>query len=148
MGSLVHNLPYYWLALGALLLTLEMFGTGFYLLWIGIAALVVGVLGFIAPWLPWPLQCLLFAGLSLVTTVLWWKRQRRVNKTSAQPALNMRGQELVGRVFLVNQAIVNGSGKIKAGDTVWMVTGPDTDIGAQVRVVGQNGTILKVESVD
>ena len=148
MGSFVHNLPYYWLALGALLLILEMFGTGFYLLWIGIAALVVGALSFIAPWLAWPVQCLLFAGLSLVTTVLWWKRQRRVNTTSGQPGLNMRGQELVGRVFLVSQAIVNGSGKIKAGDTVWMVTGPDAAVGTQVRVVGQNGTILKVENAD
>ncbi|MGK9536914.1 NfeD family protein, partial [Salmonella enterica subsp. enterica] len=61
--------------------------------------------------------------------------------------LNMRGSELVGRTFVVHQAIIDGRGKIKVGDGVWMVTGPDAPAGAQVRVIGQDGVILRIETV-
>ena len=52
-----------------------------------------------------------------------------------------------GPLFVVHQAIVDGRGKVKVGDGVWMVTGPDSPVGTQVRVVGQEGVILKVETV-
>jgi len=90
---------------------------------------------------------LLFAVLSILTAVYWWKRQRSSAKASDQPGLNERGSELIGRVFVVHQAIVEGRGKVKVGDGVWMVTGPDSPVGAQVRVVGLDGVILKVETV-
>ncbi|RUP87659.1 NfeD family protein, partial [Corynebacterium propinquum] len=77
----------------------------------------------------------------------WWKRQRSSAKVSDQPGLNMRGSELIGRTFVVHQAIVDGRGKIKVGDGVWMVTGPDSAVGAQVRVTAQNGAVLQVEPV-
>lgn len=76
-----------------------------------------------------------------------WKRQRSSAKVSDQPGLNERGSELIGRTFVVHQAIVDGRGKVKVGDGVWMVTGPDSPVGAQVRVVGQEGVVLRVETV-
>ena len=59
----------------------------------------------------------------------------------------MRGSELIGRTFVVHQAIMDGRGKIKVGDSVWMATGPDSPVGAHVRVTGQDGVILQVETV-
>ena len=136
-----------WLALGTVLLILEVFGTGGYLLWMGLAAAAVGVMTFVIPALHWTLQFLMFAVMSVLTAVYWWRRQRTVHRPSDQPGLNMRGQELIGRVFVVHNAIVDGRGKIKVGDSFWLVTGPDTAVGSQVRVIGQDGTVLRVEAL-
>jgi len=136
-----------WLALGTLLLILEVFGAGGYLLWIGMAAASVGVLTFLLPALPWELQLLLFAVFSILMALYWWWRQRSAVRRSDQPHLNLRGQELVGKVFLVSEAIVDGRGKIKVGDSVWLARGPDAALGSRVRVVGQDGVILLTEPV-
>lgn len=144
----LQNLSFWdWLGLGTVLLILEVFGAGGYLLWMGVAAAAVGVLTFIIPGMHWTLQFLLFAVTSVLTALYWWRRQRTVNRPSDQPGLNMRGQELIGRVFIVQSAVVDGRGKIKVGDGVWLVSGPDTAVGGQVRVVGQDGAILRVEAL-
>jgi membrane protein implicated in regulation of membrane protease activity len=133
-----------WLALGTVLLILEVFGAGGYLLWLGIAAAAVGVISFVMPVLSWAVQLLLFAALSLLTAFYWWRRQRSVARPSDQPGLNMRGQELIGRTLLVTDAIVDGRGKVKVGDGVWLARGPDTQAGARVKVTGLDGTVLLV----
>jgi membrane protein implicated in regulation of membrane protease activity len=112
-----------------------------------VAAAGVGILTYIIPSMSWEVQFLLFAVLSVLTALYWWRRQRSVLRKSDQPGLNMRGSELIGRTFAVHDAIVDGRGKIKVGDGVWMVVGPDTAAGNQVRVVAQDGAILKVERV-
>jgi len=146
MWNYLQDLSFWdWLGLGTVLLILEVFGAGGYLLWIGVAAAAVGILTYIIPAMSWEVQFLLFAVLSVLTALYWWRRQRSVLRKSDQPGLNMRGSELIGRTFVVHDAIVGGRGKIKVGDGVWMVVGPDTAAGNQVRVVAQDGAILKVE---
>jgi membrane protein implicated in regulation of membrane protease activity len=148
MWEFLQNLSFWdWLGLGTVLLILEVFGAGGYLLWIGVAAAAVGILTFVLPFMPWTIQFLLFALFSVLTAVYWWRRQRSVLRPSDQPGLNMRGQELIGRSFIVHDAIIGGRGKIKVGDGVWIVTGPDTAVGGQVRVIGQDGAILRVEAL-
>lgn len=135
-----------WLAFGTLLLILEVFGAGGYLLWIGVAAAFVGVLTYLFPELPWVWQFFLFAVLSVATAVFWWQRQRSAGKLSAQPGLNQRGQEFIGRTFTLHEAIVGGRGKIKAGDSLWLVTGPELPAGSAIKVIGQDGVLLRVEA--
>lgn len=137
-----------WLAVGTLLLIFEVFGAGGYLLWIGLAAAAVGVLTFLIPGLSWELQFLLFGLLSVLTALYWWRRQRNVVRLSDQPNLNLRGQELIGKTFVVHQAIVDGRGRIKVADGVWIAKGSDAPVGAKVRVIGQEGAILLVENLD
>ena len=146
MGYL-QNLSFWdWLAFGTVLLILEVFGAGGYLLWIGLAAAAVGLLTYLLPDLPWAWQFFAFALLSLLTAVFWWRRQRSAAKPSDVPGLNRRGSEFLGRNFVLHEAIVGGRGKIKAGDTLWLVTGPELPAGAEVRVIGQDGVLLKVEA--
>lgn len=148
MWDYLQDLSFWdWLGLGTVLLILEVFGAGGYLLWIGVAAAGVGILTYIIPSMTWEVQFLLFAVLSVLTALYWWRRQRSVLRKSDQPGLNMRGSELIGRTFAVHDPIVDGRGKIKVGDGVWMVVGPDTAVGNQVRVIAQDGAILKVERV-
>lgn len=146
LNYLQHLSFWDWLAFGTLLLILEVFGAGGYLLWIGVAAAAVGVLTYLMPGLPWALQFVLFGVLSVLTAVLWWRRQRSAAKPSDQPGLNRRGSELLGRQFILHEAISGGRGKIKAGDSLWLVTGPDLPAGSPVKVVGQDGVLLKVEA--
>ena len=58
-----------------------------------------------------------------------------------------RGSELLGRQFSLHEPIIAGRGKIKAGDTLWLVIGPDLPVGSSVRVIGQDGVLLKVEAI-
>jgi membrane protein implicated in regulation of membrane protease activity len=147
MWDYLQHLSFWdWLAFGTLLLILEVFGAGGYLLWIGVAAASVGVLTYLMPGLPWALQFVLFGVLSVLTAVLWWRRQRSAAKPSDQPGLNRRGSELLGRQFVLHEAISGGRGKIKAGDSLWLVTGPDLPAGSAVKVIGQDGVLLKVEA--
>ncbi|MCX2896446.1 NfeD family protein [Pseudomonas mandelii] len=146
MWAFLQNLSFWdWLAVGTLLLILEVFGAGGYLLWIGMAAAAVGVLTFLLPGLSWEVQFLLFGLLSIATALYWWRRQRSAIRQSDEPNLNLRGQELIGKTFVVHEAIVDGRGKIKVADGVWMAHGPDAPSGSRVRVTGQQGTILLVE---
>ena len=146
MWAFLQNLSFWdWLAVGTLLLILEVFGAGGYLLWIGMAAAAVGVLTFLLPGMAWEVQFLLFGLFSIATALYWWRRQRSAVRQSDEPNLNLRGQELIGRTFVVHEAIVDGRGKIKVADGVWMARGPDAAPGSRVRVTGQQGAILLVE---
>lgn len=65
---------------------------------------------------------------------------------SEQPDLNRRGAQYLGRIVALEQAIEGGRGKVRLGDTLWTVAGPDLPQGARVRITGSNGTVLEVEA--
>lgn len=136
---------WHWWVLGFGLLGAEMIlPTGFFLIWIGVAALLVGGLAWIIPALSWELQLLLFGSLS-VASFFVWRRYRPATLASDQPTLNRRGHSYVGRTFTLGTPIINGVGKLHVDDSQWRITGPDAETGAQVRVVAADGNTLKVE---
>ena len=145
MLDYLHTLSFWdWLGFGTLLLIIEVLGTGGYFLWLGLSAALIGVLTWLFPGLDWRGQFLLFAVISVISGVLWWRQQKNNPTPSEQPGLNQRGSELLGRTFNLHEAIVEGRGKIKAGDTLWLVTGPDLPSGQAVKVTAINGVILTV----
>lgn len=144
MSEYLQNLAFWdWLAFAVLLLIVEVFGTAGYFLWFGTAAAIVGVLVWLFPDLTWAWQFTGFALLSLATAIIWWRRLR--NQPAVAPRLNRRGSELLGGEYLLHDAINAGRGKIKVGDSYWLVSGPDLAVGQRVKVIGQEGTILQVE---
>ncbi|KSR39965.1 NfeD family protein [Pseudomonas aeruginosa] len=134
-----------WLALGTVLLLLEIFGAGGYLLRTGLTAACVGALGAFLPGLAWPWQVLLFAGLSALTAGEQWRRRRMAGGCRASPGLHRRGDDLLGRSFPLHRAIVGGLGELRVEGALWLVSGPDLPRGALVRVTGQDGALLRVE---
>jgi membrane protein implicated in regulation of membrane protease activity len=133
-----------WLIAAVVLLILETIVPGVHFLWFGIAAAVVGTLAF-ATGIVWQWQVLAFVLLS-VAAVFWVKRFARPDLAiSDLPDLNVRGQQYVGRSLVVEQAIENGRGKVRVGDTLWSAEGPDAPAGARVKVTGTRGTVLVVE---
>ena len=53
--------------------------------------------------------------------------------------------DYVGRSYVLDEAIVNGRGKVRIDDTLWVVTGSDRGKGEWVKVTGVDGTRLVVE---
>ena len=136
--------PWNWFIVGVLLFTLETFVPGVHFLWFGIAAIIVGLLA-LATGIAWPWQIIAF-GVLAVLTVFWVRKYVRADVSKSDlPDLNVRGQQYVGRSVVVEQAIQNGRGKVRADDTLWLAEGPDVPAGARVTVTGTRGTILLVE---
>lgn len=136
---------WYWLLLGFGLLILEMLlPTGFILLWVGVAAVAVGVLAWLIAPMGGEVEFVLWGVLSVVA-VLAWRKFKPVATDNDQPMLNRRGQSFVGRSFTLAEPIINGVGKLRVDDSQWRISGPDAPAGTQVRVVEIDGTTLKVE---
>jgi membrane protein implicated in regulation of membrane protease activity len=137
---------YGWWLLALVLIAAEILAPGYFMLWIGIAAGLMGLLMLIAPSLSPVVQAALFVLLSLATCFVYWKFIRpHAEVRDDQPLLNRRGQRMVGRRVIVCEAIVNGRGKVKVGDGEWLAEGPDTPEQTEVEVVAVNGTTLRVK---
>jgi inner membrane protein len=135
---------WWWLVLGLVLAIAEMVIPGVFLIWIGAAAIVTGLLSLLLP-LPPAAQFVIFA-ITAIGAVYLGRRYLKDHPTeSADPLLNDRGARLVGRQVTVVDAISGGEGKVKVGDSVWLASGPDADVGARVTVVGADGARLKVD---
>jgi membrane protein implicated in regulation of membrane protease activity len=140
------SLHYGWWLLALLLIGAELLVPGFFLLWIGIAAAAMGLILVFLPPLSVLGEAVLFAALALASCFVYWKFLRRaVDEPSSQPLLNRRAAQLVGRRYVLDEAIVNGQGKARVGDSHWLVEGPDLPAGATVEVVAVEGATLKVQ---
>jgi len=145
MSGVLANLgTWNWLILGVVLMALELLAPGIFLFWLGLAALLVGLVSFtFDP--SWQLQILLFALFAAAAVPLW----RRLARSSATPSkdnpfLNRRAAALVGRVFTLEKPIIDGAGTVRVDDTVWRIAGPDTPAGSRVRIVEADGANLTV----
>lgn len=142
--------PWSWAIVGLVLLVAELVVPGVFLIWIGAAAIVVGVLS-LALWgstfWSWHIQLLLFAVLSVAFAIIGRRIYSGQGQTSDKPLLNRRGESLVGRMAVLGEPISEGRGRIRLDDTTWSVMGPDLPVGARVKVVAANGRDLTVELV-
>ena len=135
---------WFWLSLGLVLGVAEMVAPGFFLMWLGLAALIVGGLDYFLP-ITVAYQVAMFAILS-VLTVFAGKKFLHDNPFETEDAkLNDRGARLTGEIVTVVEAITNGNGRVKVGDSVWSARGVDAAIGSRVRVTGADGAVLLVE---
>jgi membrane protein implicated in regulation of membrane protease activity len=143
--DLLNNLQaWHWAVLGISLLILEILAPGVFFMWMGMAAGIVALLTWLISGISWQLQVLAFAGLSIVTVIIGRKWLNPQPADSEEPTLNRRGEQYVGRVFTLDQPIINGEGKIRVDDTTWKIRGRDCNSGTRVRVTGVDGVVLLV----
>jgi len=141
--------PWAWWILGIALLVAEIAVPGNFLVWVGIAGILTGVLSNMfweTSWWVWEVQWLTFAALSALTLWLGRRWLHRSRHQSDEPTLNQRGASLIGRTADLVDPIHNGRGRVKIGDTIWTVTGPDLPAGSRVKVVASDGSALRVEA--
>jgi inner membrane protein len=136
-----------WLILGAVFLALELIAPGAFMLWLGLAALAVGLISFAVDW-SWQAQLVTFAVLSLALIPVWRRFAPNVERPSEAPLLNRRAEGYIGRTFTLENPIIDGVGRVRIDDTIWRVTGPDSPAGSQVRIVRAEGPNLFVERVE
>lgn len=136
-----------WLIIAVVFLGLELAAPGIYFVWFGIAAAIVGGIALTND-IGWQWQFITFAILSIASAVAARSYMRRNPTESDRPLLNKRAQQYVGRLYTLAEPIEGGRGKVRIGDTLWQVEGPDMPIGAQVKVTGADGTVLKVGMPD
>ncbi|MBA4305591.1 MAG: hypothetical protein C0429_02530 [Sphingopyxis sp.] len=137
---------WFWLSLGLILGAAEMVAPGFFLMWLGLAAIIVGVLDYFLP-ITVAYQVAMFAILSVLTVFAGKKFLANNPIETDDPKLNDRGARLTGEIVTVVEAIADGQGRVKVGDTVWAAHGTDAALGARVRVKGADGAVLLVEDV-
>jgi inner membrane protein len=137
--------PHWIWLLGAIALGIaELIVPGVFLIWLAAAAAATGLLT-LAFGIDLPFQFATFALLA-IAAVYSGRRWYIANPMpSADPLLNDRAARLVGRTVVVTQAIENGEGRVKVGDSVWSCRGTDCAVGSRVRITGADGSCLKVE---
>lgn len=137
---------WHWLIAGVILIAFEMFVPGVVFMWVGIAAIITGVVAWAAPDLSLEWLLIIFAVLSVISVVSGRMYLTKRPLATDHPKLNRRGQRYVGRTFVLSEPIVDGYGKIKVDDSTWKISGPDLATGTKVEVVDVDGTVLKVEA--
>ncbi|MCG7365072.1 NfeD family protein [Pantoea sp. ACRSH] len=142
--EIVAHPHWFWLTLGGLLLAAEMLGTSGYLLWSGIAAVLVGIIEWLTPF-SWTAQGTLFAVLTLVCVYLWYRWMRQRERHQQPNSLNQRGNQLIGTHLTLEAPLVNGIGHVRLGDSSWRVQADrDLPAGTQVVVTGIEGITLHI----
>lgn len=147
MSELLNTLgTWNWLIAGLILFGLELIVPGVFLFWLGLAALLVGLLSFVIDW-SWQIQILMFAAFAITAVPLWRRFAQRPERASDHDFLNRRADALIGRVFTLEKPIVDGVGTLRIDDTVWRIIGPDTPAGSRVTVAEAHGGKLTVTAL-
>lgn len=133
-----------WLIAAAVLGTAEMLVPGVFLMWIGLAALVTGVLTLLLP-LSLVAQFVIFA-VAAVVSVYAGRRYLTNNPIiSSDPMLNDRSARLIGAIVTAVEPVDALNGRVKCGDSVWSARGVDAVVGDRLRVRAVEGGVLVVE---
>ncbi len=143
--------PYHiWLIVGVLLGAAELLAPGIFLLFIGAAAFITGLI-------IWPMgansggawQFGLFAALALIFVYAGWYIYRVMPQSSADPMLNDRAARMAGQSAIVVTQVTATSGRAKVADGEWparLADGSDVLVaGAQAKIVAVKDGVLLLE---
>lgn len=135
-----------WAIGGVLLLIAEIIAPGFFLVFLGAAAIATGLftllfdLG-IAPQLA---LFALYSGLAVMVGKRWYGEPER---TDENLRLNEPSMRLVGKSVTVVAAVDEHGGRVRVGDGEWNARGGPAEPGDRVKVTGVEGNCLIVEPV-
>jgi membrane protein implicated in regulation of membrane protease activity len=133
-----------WLIGGVVLLIAEIIAPGFFLVFIGAAAIATGLFTLLFGLGTVP-QLALFALYALLAVMIG--RRFYANRgSSADPLLNDRAGRLVGKVVTVVATVDEYNGRVRVGDSDWSARGGPAAVGERVRITGVDGNCLKVEA--
>lgn len=149
--AFLGGMPFwYWWVLALVLLVIELTTGSTYFFWPAIAAFVAGLFDLGPLDGAWQLQLIVFSVVTIVLSIVappyvkpWLARTQSDHLT-----LNERGAQKIGRRVTVDAAFVNGAGKVRLGDTLWLAeseTGESYAEGAVVEITRAEGTKLFVK---
>ena len=134
-----------WAIGGVLLLIAEVLAPGFFLLFVGAAAIATGVFTLLFDLSLAP-QLILFALYSALAVMLG-KRFYAQPDTPDQQMLNNPSQRMIGRSLVVVDPVDEHGGRVRVNDGEWSARGGPAAAGERVVVTGVEGNCLMVEPV-
>lgn len=144
MNGLDVDPSWIWLIGGVVLLIAEVIAPGFFLMFIGAAAIATGLLSLVLP-IGLALQFALFAVLAIgIARVGGRRAYARQYDYTPDPFLNDRASRLIGRTVLVVEPVNAHGGRVRVGDGDWSARGGPAAEGERVRIVDIEGNCLKV----
>ena len=137
---------WFWLIGGVVLLIAELIAPGFFLMFVGAAAIITCVLAIALP-IHLAIQLGAFAVLAIAIARIGGRKAyaSRYDHTS-DPSLNNPVHRLLGRVVIVVEPVDGNGGRVRVGDSVWPARGGPASVGERVRIVDVEGNCLKVEA--
>ena len=133
-----------WMIGGILLLIAEVIAPGFFLVFIGVAALATGAFTLLFG-MPLAFQLILFTIYALVAVMIGRKVYANQAADSSDPLLNDRVARMVGKSVTVIEMVDEHSGRVRVGDSEWSARGGPGRPGERVRITGVDGNCLLVE---
>ncbi|MDU8924458.1 NfeD family protein [Pasteurellaceae bacterium LIM206] len=139
---------WHWLILGLLLLIAETVLPGVFLLWWGLAAIVIAGVQALLPAVSLTSLGISYAVLAVIFSLAWWKYQhRRDQRDESHSVLNQRSHAMLGQQGTVRE-IHGNIGRGHFGDTTWRIQGDRLKPGDPIKVVGVQGITLYVEKIE
>lgn len=141
---------WFWIALGLVLMAFELLVPTFFMLWIGAAALTVGLATLAFPLNP-TVAILLWALFSALASFLWFKYFKSPNQTTE----GLSKEAFVGKTGLISKEVhASVKGEIMFQSPVlgadrWPVVADETiKSGEYAKIIDVLGQVLKVERVN
>ena len=145
MNGLGVDPGWLWLIGGVLLLILEVIAPGFFLVFLGAAAMATGLFTLLFG-LGTASQLALFALYAVIAVLVGRRFYANRTSDSTDPLLNDRAGRMVGKVVTVVEAVDEHSGRVRVGDSEWSARGGPAAPGERVRITGIDGNCLTVEA--
>ena len=137
-----------WMVIGMLLLGAELFiiEADFFLVFLGAAAVLTGLLGLAVPAVPEWGQWLVFAALALISMLFFRKRVYRLLRREVP---DMANDMLLEQLQLPVGLPIDGTCRVELRGSTWTARNVGTEAippGVKVRIVGVDGITLRVEA--
>ena len=137
-----------WAIMGAFIGITELHAPGAYLIWVALGAAITAAVEAIYG-LSATGQIETFIIACLASCCLGYFVYRTIGRREprGRAEINRRDRAMVGEAGVVCDAFVNGYGKVRIGDTVWLAEGPDVPVNTPVQVLSVRGSRLIVGSL-
>lgn len=152
--SFLTSMPFwYWWVFAVVLLVIELSTGSTYFLWPAVAGLLVGLISVTPMGAFWQVQWLAFATLTIILFVWTPAPVRRwlYRTRSDRPLLNEGLAQKIGQRGVVDETFVNGAGKIRLGDTLWLAQsewGENLEAGSPVEVTAASSVSLPANGLN
>ncbi len=133
-----------WAIGGVVLLIAEVLAPGFFLLFVGAAAIATGAFTLLFD-LGIAAQLVLFALYSALAVMLGKRFYAQPDTPDQQLGLNDPSRRMIGKSVLVVDPVDEHGGRVRVGDGEWSARGGPAAIGERVTVTGVEGNCLTVE---
>ena len=136
-----------WAIAGVILLIAEVIAPGFFLFFVGVAAIATGLftqalsLGTVG-------QTILFVLFAALTVALGRRWYARSSTHNLDPLLSDRSAQLVGQTVKAVDPIDDHGGRVKVADGEWSARGGPAAAGEMVRIIGVDGNCLTVVRIN